>query len=82
MLDTALPVLAMNEPEFIIVMTAIVAGVFLVISIIALGTRAGIRTRREREETKREIAAYVAEGSIAPEEGTRMIAASESGKAY
>ncbi len=82
MLDLVSPTLGLLETEFIVVMTAIISGVVLVISIVTLGTRAGIRTRSEREETKREIAAYVAEGSISPDEGARMIAASESGKAY
>lgn len=30
---------------------------------------------KEREQTKREVAAYVAEGSMTPEQGERLIAA-------
>ena len=33
---------------------------------------------KEREQTKREVAAYVAEGSMTPEEGERLLAAGES----
>lgn len=32
-------------------------------------------TAREREQTRREIAAYVAEGSMTPEEGERLLRA-------
>ncbi|MEQ9617395.1 MAG: hypothetical protein RLN60_05105 [Phycisphaerales bacterium] len=32
-------------------------------------------TSRQREKTKREIAAYIAEGSMTPEEGERLIRA-------
>ncbi|MEQ9617396.1 MAG: hypothetical protein RLN60_05110 [Phycisphaerales bacterium] len=30
---------------------------------------------RQREQTKREVAAYIAEGSMTPEEGERILAA-------
>ncbi len=33
---------------------------------------------RERERSRREIAAYVAEGSMTPEEGARLIEAGEA----
>lgn len=35
---------------------------------------------REREETRREIAAYVAEGSMTPEEGERLLRAGKDEK--
>lgn len=34
-----------------------------------------LRSKRESEQTKREIAAYVAEGSITPEQGIEMLKA-------
>lgn len=34
-----------------------------------------LRSKRESEQTKREIAAYVAEGSITPEQGIEMLRA-------
>lgn len=35
---------------------------------------------REREATRREVAAYVAEGSMTPEEGERLLRANPNGK--
>lgn len=37
-----------------------------------------IMRSRAREQTKREIAAYVAEGSMTPEEGERLIKADQT----
>ena len=39
-----------------------------------------LRSKRESEQTKREIAAYVAEGSITPEQGIEMLKAMSSTK--
>lgn len=36
---------------------------------------------REREQTRREVAAYVAEGSMTPEEGNNLLGAGEPKKA-
>ena len=40
-----------------------------------LGILYAISKNTEREKTKREIAAYVAEGSMTPEHGERLLAA-------
>lgn len=40
-----------------------------------LGIIHAMSKSKEREQTKREIAAYVAEGSMTPEEGERLLAA-------
>lgn len=53
-------------------MSATIAVVWLVVSMV----RAVVRTTT-RERTKREIAAYVAEGSITPDQAERIIAAGE-----
>ncbi|MBM4109003.1 MAG: hypothetical protein FJ255_09395 [Phycisphaerae bacterium] len=47
------------------------------VSIIAGAATRHARTK-EREQSRREIAAYVAEGSITPEYGERLMAAGES----
>ncbi len=39
---------------------------------------AGILKTRERERTRREIAAFIAEGSMTPEQGERLIKAGGS----
>ncbi|MDF1870011.1 MAG: hypothetical protein P1U30_06435 [Phycisphaerales bacterium] len=40
-----------------------------------LGILHAMSKSKEREQTKREVAAYVAEGSMTPEQGERLIAA-------
>ena len=44
-------------------------------------TRAKVEQTQAREETRREIAAYVAEGSISPEDGAKLMAAGVEGLA-
>lgn len=64
-------------PEEVLVIIAMgIAGllamlVFVVVIPVAMHTK----NEKEREQTKREIAAYAAEGSITPEEATTMIKA-------
>jgi hypothetical protein len=52
----------------------------LMIAVVMSVTTAIQKTRqtRYREESRREIAAYVAEGSISPEDGAKLIAAGKS----
>lgn len=52
----------------------IVVGVIAVVAILA-GTVCSIIKVRARERTKREIAAYVAEGSIDPKDAVKMLKA-------
>ncbi len=55
------------------------AGGLVILGIVGLwiicATADSIWKSTSRERTKREIAAYIAEGSITPEQGTRLIAA-------
>lgn len=55
-------------------------GVALVIAVVGLvmGMIRSVVKTTTRERTKREIAAYVAEGSITPDQAERIIAAGES----
>ena len=68
-------ILAMTEKEMeaLIPLVAIVGGLF--VAIIAIITSAVTKTvqTRAREESRREIAAYVAEGSISPEDATKLL---------
>ena len=59
---------------------AIIGGLFVGATAIIGGVVSSTKRERAREETKREIAAYVAEGSMTPEEGERLIRAGEEGK--
>ncbi|RMH24166.1 MAG: hypothetical protein D6692_13850 [Planctomycetota bacterium] len=56
-----------------------VAGLFMLTSVAIFGISAGVAhsmyKTRQREQTKREIAAYVAEGSMTPEQGERLLRA-------
>lgn len=56
---------------------AIVFGVMGVIAIIGIlfGTLTGVANTKEREKTKRELAAYVAEGSMSPADAERILRA-------
>jgi len=54
---------------------AIVGGMSFALIISIAGMVGSHLSARERERTKREIAAYIAEGSMTPEEGERLIRA-------
>ncbi|MFK7759489.1 MAG: hypothetical protein AB8C13_06035 [Phycisphaerales bacterium] len=54
-------------------------GVVAVIGIV-FGTINSTAKKKESEKTKRELAAYVAEGSISPEDAERILRADESTK--
>lgn len=54
---------------------AVIVGPVIAVVAIVMGTIQKIETTKAREQTRREIAAYVAEGSISPEEGRRLIEA-------
>ncbi|MCA9287054.1 MAG: hypothetical protein KDA05_00630 [Phycisphaerales bacterium] len=62
-----------------VVAIACTAGV-AVISII-MGTVTSATKTRQRERTKRELAAYVAEGSMTPDEAERILKAEPEGGA-
>jgi hypothetical protein len=61
---------------------AIIFGVGGVVAVIAIvfDTMQKITVTRQRETTKREVAAYVAEGSMTPEDAERIIKAGKSSK--
>jgi hypothetical protein len=49
-----------------------------VLAIIAMRSVVGMVNTVSRERTRREIAAYIAEGSITPEQGERLMKAGKS----
>ena len=59
---------------------AVGGGILVAIVAITFGCITRIIETRSREQSRREIAAYVAEGTISPDEGERLIAAGENAK--
>ncbi len=47
----------------------------MVIAIVAMKTIGGVIRTQAREKSRREIAAYIAEGSMTPEQGERLMKA-------
>lgn len=66
--------LAANE-DIAIPVVAIVGGLLIAAIGIISGTIRRVYQSNEREESRREIAAYVAEGSMTAEEGERLLKA-------
>ena len=54
-------------------MVLVIAGSITVVSVVKAFTRMIARISQER--TRREVAAYIAEGSMTPEQGERLLAA-------
>ncbi len=51
-----------------------------IVSIILIRTIGGVLRSASRERTRREIAAYIAEGSMSPEQGERLMKAGKGGR--
>ena len=56
-------------------LVAITGGLLVGVIAIVAGTINSISSRKQREESRREIAAYVAEGSMTPEDAERILKA-------
>ncbi len=70
-------VLASNE-DTVIPVVAIAGGLLVAAIGIIAGTIRKVYQTNEREESRREIAAYVAEGSMTAEEGERLLKAGKT----
>lgn len=69
------PRIAQIDPEKVLIF----GGAFGVAALaIVCGTISTVSRNRQREQSRREIAAYVAEGSISPDDATKLIAAGKS----
>jgi chromate transport protein ChrA len=64
-----------EDPGKLIVVVAIVGGLLIAATSMLTGMVVQIAKTAERERSRREIAAYVAEGSITPEVAERLMAA-------
>lgn len=62
----------MVSNHVMVVAMYVVGGVVAMTAIIASTARA-MASQREREQTRREIAAYVAEGTMAPDDAERIL---------
>ena len=62
-----------DDPGVFIAVLAVSGGILIALMAIVLGTITSTIQYRAREQTKREIAAYIAEGSMTPEEGERLL---------
>ncbi|MCL4742914.1 MAG: hypothetical protein KJZ54_12015 [Phycisphaerales bacterium] len=73
-LALSLPTLA-KIPEEAVAIVAVGGGLVVAVVWIVLATIDSMVKSRERERSRREIAAYVAEGSMSAEEGERLMKA-------
>ncbi|HVZ93695.1 MAG TPA: hypothetical protein VG797_04215 [Phycisphaerales bacterium] len=64
----------LDYPKLLPLVAMVGCGFIAVLSIVGGCIRAVVASRA-REQTRREIAAYVAEGSMSPEQGERLLAA-------
>ncbi len=64
-----------DEDKMLLVLGAGVIALWLLLRVFS-----GVLTTMARERTKREIAAYIAEGSMTPEQGERLIKAGKRGR--
>lgn len=69
-MDAILDALA-DQPGIIVAILAIVGGIPLG----AFAIYSGIVISRDKERTRREVAAYVAEGSMTPDDAAKIISA-------
>jgi chromate transport protein ChrA len=67
-----------EDPGKLIVVVAIVGGLLIAATSIVTSMVVQIANSADRERSRREIAAYVAEGSITPEVAERLIVAGQS----
>lgn len=71
----AVPMLLADIDGLMIPLVAIFGGFTIAIVGMVSSTIRSVMVKRQEEQTRREIAAYVAEGSMTPDEGARLIAA-------
>lgn len=65
--------LLQDEPWMLVPLAAILCGVMCALTGMITCTIKGVVQSREFEKSRREIAAYISEGSISPEDGERLL---------
>lgn len=71
----------LDSPSELIPLVAIVGGLTFAATIVIINTTAAVLKTKAKEQSRREIAAYVAEGSMTPDEGERLMKAGDSADA-
>ncbi|MBL4698047.1 MAG: hypothetical protein JKX70_04350 [Phycisphaerales bacterium] len=66
-----------NNPGLLIPIIAIGGGFLVAIIAIVFGALQRISVNTERQKSLREIAAYIAEGSMTPEQGEKLLASTK-----
>lgn len=76
MLEATLADSALSESfaHYLLPVVAIVAGTIIASFAIVCGVMHSVAVKKSRENTKRELAAYVAEGTIQPDDAVRIMA--------
>ena len=80
MLTDTLAQISISQDDVIPVI-AIAAGCLIAVIAIIFGAVKSMANTDAKEKTKRELAAYVAEGSVKPEDAVRLLAAGEGSDA-
>lgn len=70
--------LMLADENFLAVLAIAIPGSIVAITAILVETMRKAAHTRQREQSRREIAAYIAEGAMSPEDGIRLMAAGES----
>lgn len=73
-MDQLLEAIARDPAKNLAIILIFGGGVLIALMGIFAGIVTSTTTRREFERSRREIAAYIAEGSISPEQGERLLA--------
>jgi len=79
-MDSMLHNITANTGSFMFLMIFGVGG-FVAVAAIFLSMIKEVSISREREKSRREVAAYVAEGSMTPEDAERILTASPRNRA-
>lgn len=69
-----------NERDVIAISIFMGGGILVALTAIITSAITKVAQTRHREESRREIAAYVAEGSIAPDDAAKLLASGNSWK--
>ncbi len=75
-MDALLEALA-EDPGVIVGAIAVVGMILIGLPAVMMGIAANMSNTKERERSRREIAAYVAEGSMSPDDAERLLKAAQ-----
>lgn len=64
----------------VVAVLSVGGGILLMITLALISARKSVLKSREREQTRRELAAYVAEGTISPDDAVRMMSVGDKSK--